>query len=330
MISTPDHWHVPIAVAALKAGKDVSLEKPITRLHSRRPPPRRPRGPAQACLPRRQRVPIARAVPPRGRARAQRAHRQGAHHPQRVARRVVPRRARAPRRGPPAELDYDLWLGPAPQVPYIQKRVHPSRDLKGRPGWMRSTLFCDGMLTNWGAHLNDIAQWGNGTERTGPVEVKATGKFHEGKVWDVLESFDAWYRFANGVEMFYEMGEPHVRFEGDKGWIQVNYFKTRTSIPSSRPATRRSSGRKIGPGELRLPAAERARRLHRGREDPRPDDGGRGGRPTHDLALPPRVRLDPARRREAEVGSGQGAVPRRSRRQQAAERARAAAPWGTE
>ena len=81
------------------------------------------------------------------------------------------------------------------------------------------------MITNWGTHLNDIAQWGNNTERTGPVEVKATGKFHPGEVWNVLESFDAWYRFANGVEMFYQMGAPHVRFEGDRGWIQVNYIQ---------------------------------------------------------------------------------------------------------
>jgi predicted dehydrogenase len=149
----------------------------------------------------------------------------------------------------PPELDYDLWLGPAPEVPYVQKRVHAPHDLKSRPGWFRSRLFADGMLTNWGAHLNDIAQWGNGTERTGPVEVKATGKFHEGQVWNVLESFDAWYRFANGVEMVYKMDEPHVRFEGDKGWIQVNYSKTLRHpelVEASNPAI---LAEKIGPGE---------------------------------------------------------------------------------
>ena len=137
-------------------------------------------------------------------------------------------------------------------MPYIQKRVHAPHDLKSRPGWMRNRLFADGMITNWGTHLNDIAQWGNDTERTGPVEVKATGKFHDGKVWNVLESFDAWYRFANGVEMFYQMGEPHVRFEGDKGWIQVNYFKT----AAPRPARSQQPGDPAGedrPGELHFP-----------------------------------------------------------------------------
>ena len=108
----------------------------------------------------------------------------------------------------------------------MQKRVHNPRDLKGRPGWFRSTMYADGMLTNWGAHLVDICQWANGTERTGPIEVQATGKYHDDPVWDVLETFDARYRFANGVEMFYTMDQPQIRFEGDKGWLQVNYSKS--------------------------------------------------------------------------------------------------------
>ena len=154
---------------------------------------------------------------------------------------------------PPAELDYDLWLGPAPEVPYIQKRVHPPKDLKSRPGWMRNLDYCDGMITNWGTHLNDIAQWGANTERTGPVEIKATGKFHAGKVWNVLETFDAWYRFANGVELFYQMGEPHVRFEGDKGWLQVNYIADKLNperLKASDPAILKE---KIGPEEIHFP-----------------------------------------------------------------------------
>jgi hypothetical protein len=152
----------------------------------------------------------------------------------------------------PTGLDYDLWLGPAPELPYIQKRVHTPRDLSSRPGWMRSRYFCDGMITNWGTHLNDIAQWGANTERTGPVEVKATGKFHDGKVWDVLESFDAWYRYANGLELFYTMGSPHVRFEGDKGWIQVNYVQDKLHPDKLQASDPRILKEKIGPGEVRF------------------------------------------------------------------------------
>ena len=44
-----------------------------------------------------------------------------------------------------------------------------------RPGWMCVRDYCDGLVTNWGTHLNDIAQWGNDTERTGPIEVEGRG-----------------------------------------------------------------------------------------------------------------------------------------------------------
>jgi predicted dehydrogenase len=153
---------------------------------------------------------------------------------------------------PPPELDYDLWLGPAPEVPYMQKRVHPPRDIKSRGGWMRNLDYCDGMITNWGTHLNDIGQWGAGTERTGPVAVKATGTFHDSRVWNVLESFDAWYQFANGMEFFYAMGKPHVRFEGEKGWIQVDFppVKDNGGLTASDPAILKEV---IGPEEIHFP-----------------------------------------------------------------------------
>jgi hypothetical protein len=66
-------------------------------------------------------------------------------------------------------------------------------------------------------------------------------------VWNVLEHFDAWYRFANGVELFYQMGKPHIRFEGEKGWIQVNYPD---NVQVSDPVLLTE---KIGPGEIHFP-----------------------------------------------------------------------------
>ena len=246
MISTPDHWHVPMAVAAVKAGKDVALEKPITRsIHEGRV--------------------LANLVKKHKRVfRVDSEFRSRIHFHMAVELVVNGRigklhtiRTGAPREffpkepdvitPPPAELDYDLWLGPAPQVDYIQKRVHPPRDLLGRPGWMRNLDYCDGMITNWGTHLNDIAQWGAGTERTGPVEIKASGRFHDDKVWNVLEEFTAWYKFANGVELFYEMGTPHVRFEGEKGWIQVS---DAGKLSASDPALLRD---KVRPDEIKYP-----------------------------------------------------------------------------
>jgi myo-inositol 2-dehydrogenase / D-chiro-inositol 1-dehydrogenase len=251
-ISTPDHWHVPMAIAAVKAGKDVSLEKPITRYINE--------GRLLADLVAKHKRVFRvdsefRSLEPFHRAaELVRNGRLGKLHTIRTGspREVFPQEPEEVQPVPP-ELDYDLWLGPAPQVPYMQKRVHAPRDLKSRPGWMRNLDYCDGMITNWGTHLNDIAQWGANTERTGPVEVKATGKFHDGKVWNVLESFDAWYRFANGIELFYQMGQPHVRFEGDKGWLQVNYIADALHpdrLQASDPAILKEE---IGPTELHFP-----------------------------------------------------------------------------
>ena len=69
----------------------------------------------------------------------------------------------------PEELNYDLWLGPAPLKPYTEQRVHQIKGYE-RPGWMNIRDYCDGMILNWTTHLNDVAQWGNNTDRTGPVD----------------------------------------------------------------------------------------------------------------------------------------------------------------
>ena len=60
----------------------------------------------------------------------------------------------------PSNLDYDMWLGPAFPAPYTLKRVHDRHTISTRPGWLRISDYCNGMITNWGAHLNDIALWG--------------------------------------------------------------------------------------------------------------------------------------------------------------------------
>ena len=252
MISTPDHWHAPMAIAAVKAGKDVALEKPITRYINE--------GRILADLVvRHQRVfrvdSEFRSLEPMHRAaELVRNGRLGKLHTIRtgVPKESFPQEAETVT-APPPEMDYDLWLGPAPKVDYMQKRVHTPHDLKSRPGWMRSLDYCDGMVTNWGTHLNDIAQWGAGTERTGPVEVKATGKFHNGGVWNVLETFDAWYKFANGLELFYQMDAPHVRFEGEKGWIQVNYGGDKLNPNGLQASDPKILREKIGPEELHFP-----------------------------------------------------------------------------
>jgi len=246
MISTPDHWHVPMAIAAVKAGKDVALEKPITRTINE--------GRILADLVAKHKRVFRVDSEYRSKAHFHKAvelvrnGRIGKLHTVRTGspKEEFPRES-AKITPPPPDLDYDLWLGPAPQAEYMQKRVHPQHSLWGRPGWMRNLDYCDGMITNWGAHLNDIAQWGANTERTGPIEVTATGVYHNDKVWNVLESFGASYRFASGLEMHYIMSKAHVRFEGDKGWIEV-------SDPGHLEASDKAILRqKIEPGELHFP-----------------------------------------------------------------------------
>lgn len=221
MISTPDHWHVPIALEAVRAGKDVCCEKPLTlSIHEGRV--------------------LADAVQRYGRVfrtdsefrsiglfhRACELVLNGRIGQLHTIRTGVP--AGDVAGGPhvdmpvPEELDYPMWLGPAPEAPYTLDRVHP-RHGYGRPGWMRVRDYCDGMITNWGAHLNDIAQWGNGTDRTGPVEVEGTGVYPTDGLWNVLLSFEVRYRYANGVQLFYHIDRPYVRFEGSEGWIEAEY-----------------------------------------------------------------------------------------------------------
>ena len=76
----------------------------------------------------------------------------------------------------PQNLNYDMWLGSTPQVPYTEKRVHPQVGYD-RPGWLRCEQFGAGMITGWGAHHIDTAHWGMDTEYTGPVEIWGTAEF---------------------------------------------------------------------------------------------------------------------------------------------------------
>jgi hypothetical protein len=123
----------------------------------------------------------------------------------------------------PEELDYERWQGPAPRAPYTQKRVHPPKSY-GRPGWMRHLYYCDGMITNWGTHLNNGAMWATDTERTGPVEIDGSGEYPEPEsFWNVLLSFEVKYRFADGLEWIYRTEKPYFIIEGDEGWVRAGF-----------------------------------------------------------------------------------------------------------
>lgn len=242
MISTPDHWHAYMAVAAAQAGKDVALEKPIS-------------------LGVREGRAIADAVKKHGRVfrtdTEVRAHKPFHRLCQVVrnglvgeVRRVYvtvpsdppPLAERWPAaEAVPPELDYELWQGPAPARPYTEKRVHYRQaglDYVGGkgPGWMHSRDYSLGVVLNWGAHMLDITQWLLNTERGGPVEVKGSARFPADNLWDVAQGFKIRYRYAGGAEVIYENAEAaSLRVEGSKGWIAHTWFKEqacRASAPS--------------------------------------------------------------------------------------------------
>ena len=252
MISTPDHWHVPMAIMAAKAGKDISCEKPLTLSIAE--------GRVLSDTVKRYNRVFRTDSEFRSHACFQRAcelvlsGRIGQVHTIRTG---VPAGdiagAPQPAMPVPEELDYALWQGPAPLAPYTEQRVHPPHSYD-RPGWMRVRDYCEGMVTNWGAHLNDIAQWGNGTERTGPVEVEGRGEYPRDGLWNVLLSFEIQYRYAHGVKLIYSISHPHVRFEGSEGWIQADYnTRSLQAEPESILKT------PLGPNDVHLPLKDEKR-----------------------------------------------------------------------
>jgi predicted dehydrogenase len=122
---------------------------------------------------------------------------------------------------PPANLDYNMWLGPAPYRPYAEKRVH----YNFRFWWD----YSGGQMTNWGAHHLDIAQWGMGTDDTGPVNVEGTATFNPEKVHEVTESCRITHTYASGVKVVVGQAQKDIpggtTFFGTKGKIYVNRGK---------------------------------------------------------------------------------------------------------
>jgi myo-inositol 2-dehydrogenase/D-chiro-inositol 1-dehydrogenase len=220
-IATTDHWHVIPAIEAAKAGKDVFMQKPMSltiregrilsdtvrrygrifQIGSQQRSDSRFR---QACeLVRNGRIGELKTV--------------------KVGFGTDPGTTPTAPMPVPDALDYDFWLGPAPWAPYTEKRVHPQKGY-GRPGWLRIADYGAGMITGWGSHHNDIAQWGMGTEYTGPVEIEGEGVFPTDGLWDVHGKFSITYKYANGVVVTCadtDRNKEGILFEGTEGWVYV-------------------------------------------------------------------------------------------------------------
>lgn len=221
VIGTPDHWHTIICIEAMKAGKDVYCEKPLTLTidegkklvevwrktgrvfqvgsQQRSDPKFR-----LACeLVRNGRI---------GRIKRVESRIGGGPHDDGKGS-IGPFRVEPV----PPDLDWDMWLGPAFYTDYVRQRCH------GEFRWWLE--YSGGKLTDWGAHHNDIAQWGLGMDRSGPIQVEATGKAQNPgrNCYNTYPEFNVEYIYPGGIRMLCtSQGENGVLFEGDEGWIFVS------------------------------------------------------------------------------------------------------------
>ncbi|MFO0426836.1 MAG: Gfo/Idh/MocA family protein [Planctomyces sp.] len=234
---TVDHWHTLVSLAALRSKKDVYCEKPLT-------------------LTVEEGQHLVSAVRATG-GILQTGSQQRSDRNFRLACELVRNGRigklkhisvwlpRGRREGPfaksaaPSGFDWNMWQGPTPEVEYVRERTH----ITFRYWWD----YSGGTMTDWGAHHNDIALWGLGLERSGPVSIEA-----KPLVTMVPDGFNAFseysvnYSYANGVTHSCQStaanewngsvadpkGQQHgVKFEGTDGWIWV----TRGSIEASNP-----------------------------------------------------------------------------------------------
>ena len=120
----------------------------------------------------------------------------------------------------PGDLDYERWLGSAPEQPYMERRVHSQTSITDRPGWITTEDFGLGMITNWGAHHVDIAQWAMGQELGGPLTVEALADFMQNDVWTVHTTYHVEMTYPKNVRLILDNKfENGLRFEGDEGWV---------------------------------------------------------------------------------------------------------------
>ncbi len=236
LISTPDHWHVLPAIHAVRAGKDVYMQKPAALTISEGRLLSNEVHKSGRIL---QIGSQQRSMPQFKRAcELVRNGRIGKLHTIYVGLPIDdPSQSTVEKEMPvPAGFNYEMWLGETPYVPYTLKRVHPTNDFS-RPGWLRIEQFGAGMITGWGAHHFDIVNWGMGTEYTGPIEITASAEFPPaGSLWDVHGPFKSENLYANGVKVLASNSYPNgVKFVGSEGWIFVS--RGSYSATANDPAT---------------------------------------------------------------------------------------------
>jgi hypothetical protein len=237
-IATPDHWHVPAALMAVRSGKHVYVEKPLGLS-------------VEQDIALREECRRYGAVFQYGTQQRSQDHiRFGCELVLngRIGR-LLSVEVLSPASGKggsteaipvPEGFDYDLWLGPAPQAPYTKDRCTNHG----------AYFICDyalGFIAGWGAHPLDVAVWGLGDAwDAAPCEYEGWGTFPSEGLYDTATSWEVRGRFVNGVEFrFRGPGENLTIFTGEKGKVHISRGYLRTEPDSLKNEV-------IGPGELHL------------------------------------------------------------------------------
>jgi predicted dehydrogenase len=219
VISTPDHWHAIPVVMAAKAKKDIYCQKPLSLTIAE--------GRAMSDAVKKNNCVFQTGSQQRSDSNFRRAcelvrnGRIGKLHTVRVG--LPGGRPDYGKSGDhkkpepvPKDFNYELWLGPAPDAPYAPARCHVNFR------WIYD--YSGGQVTDWGGHHPDCAQWGMGTEDTGPIEiVKAKGVFPPDELWNTATEYYFEAIYASGVRMIISNKEKMgVRWEGSEGWVTAD------------------------------------------------------------------------------------------------------------
>jgi predicted dehydrogenase len=232
-IAVPDQWHALIALYAMKKGKDVYGEKPLALTIAE----------GQALVKgaratgRVYQVGSQQRSDDRFRLACELVRNGRIGKVQTVETRIGenPKSPPIPAVSPPPELDWDFWLGPAPRVDYAELREGNHTYTRCHYEFRWWYEYSGGKMTDWGAHHNDISQWGLGMDESGPVAVEGTGvpPPPEPNSYNCHPEFTAVFTYANGAKVVCTgRGENGIKFIGDGGkWIFVNRERIQASDP---------------------------------------------------------------------------------------------------
>ncbi len=223
VIATPDHWHVPIAIMAARAGKDAYVEKPlgltveqdllcqqVFRKHKRI----FQYGTQQREAPHLQ---LGRKLVQSGKLGELKAIEVEAPDGG-----TGGSTAEAPI---PSGFDYEMWLGPAPKVPYTIDRCKPQGTF-----WIYDQSI--GYVAGWGAHPLDVLVWCYEGDLAGPYTVEGTGTIPTEGLFDTVYNWDMTLRMADGVKITFKPGPNKTKFIGTDARLELTRSKLR-AFPKS-------------------------------------------------------------------------------------------------